>query len=33
MIVVAKIIETDAIESASSQYAIDQLIQDHITNG
>lgn len=31
MIVVANIIETNAIEAASSQYAIDQLVQDHTT--
>ncbi|MBL4680995.1 MAG: aminoglycoside phosphotransferase family protein [Pseudomonadales bacterium] len=33
MIVVAKIIDTNAIELASSQYAIDQLIEDFIVNG
>lgn len=33
MIVVAKIIETNAIEATSSQYAIDQLIEDYEKNG
>ena len=32
MIVVAKIIETNVIEAASSHYAIDQLIQDYVAN-
>jgi aminoglycoside phosphotransferase (APT) family kinase protein len=33
LIVVANMIETNAIEAASSQYAIDQLTQDHLANG
>jgi aminoglycoside phosphotransferase (APT) family kinase protein len=33
MIVVAKIIETNSIEASSSQYAVDQLIDDYLTNG
>ncbi|MFT7245955.1 MAG: aminoglycoside phosphotransferase (APT) family kinase protein [Candidatus Azotimanducaceae bacterium] len=33
MIVLAKIIETNAIEAASSQYAVDQVIADYKLNG
>ena len=33
MIVQAEIIETNAIEAASSQYAIDQLIEEYLAGG
>jgi len=32
MIVIAKIIETNVIEAASSQYAINQMVEDYVNH-